>query len=126
MVNRTYAVISSSVSFWIPGLVMIFMYYKIYQEAVRQREALSRTTSNTLLNSVHLNRHSNSRHHSKTSHQLLLHPNDVNDYEESAPRLNLDNDGECDELYMYKDFPDRHEVAYKISNEIYIAICGVS
>ncbi|XP_026673908.1 uncharacterized protein LOC113465009, partial [Ceratina calcarata] len=80
VVNRLYAVISSSVSFWIPGVVMIVMYCKIYKEAVRQREALSRASSNTVLNSVHLHRSSTSRHHSRASHQLLLHPSDASDF----------------------------------------------
>ncbi|KAH0558306.1 octopamine receptor beta-3R-like [Cotesia glomerata] len=74
VVNRPFALISSSVSFWLPGLVMIIMYCKIYKEAVRQREALSRASSNTVLNSVHLHRVSTSRHRSRTSHQLLLQP----------------------------------------------------
>ena len=30
-VNKTYVIISSSVSFWIPGLVMITMYYRIFR-----------------------------------------------------------------------------------------------
>ncbi|XP_012281334.1 octopamine receptor beta-3R [Orussus abietinus] len=67
VVNRTYAVISSSVSFWFPGLVMIVMYCKIYKEAVRQRKALSKTSSNIVLNSVHRHRSSTRQHH----HQLL-------------------------------------------------------
>lgn len=66
--NRPYAVISSCVSFWIPGLVMIVMYCKIYKEAVRQRKALSRTSSNIVLNSVHHHRSSTRHHH----HQQLL------------------------------------------------------
>ncbi|XP_050437099.1 octopamine receptor beta-3R-like isoform X1 [Adelges cooleyi] len=56
VVNKYYAIISSSVSFWIPGIVMIVMYYKIYKEAVRQRQALSRTSSNIILNSIHQHR----------------------------------------------------------------------
>ncbi|XP_066582360.1 octopamine receptor beta-1R-like isoform X1 [Prorops nasuta] len=84
VVNRAYAVISSSVSFWIPGFVMIMMYCKIYKEAVRQREALSRASSNTVLNSVHLHRVSSSRYPSRTSHQLLLHPSDASDYGRSS------------------------------------------
>lgn len=68
VVNRPYAVISSCVSFWIPGLVMIVMYCRIYKEAVRQRKALSRTSSNIVLNSVHHHRSSTRRHH----HQQLL------------------------------------------------------
>ncbi|XP_060829333.1 octopamine receptor beta-3R-like isoform X1 [Bombus pascuorum] len=95
-VNRPYAVISSSVSFWIPGLVMIVMYCKIYKEAVRQREALSRASSNTVLNSVHLHRASTSRHHSRASHQLLLHPSDASDFGRpvsyrTAAELNVEN-----------------------------------
>ncbi|XP_017761334.1 PREDICTED: octopamine receptor beta-3R-like [Eufriesea mexicana] len=95
-VNRAYAVISSSVSFWIPGLVMIVMYCKIYKEAVRQREALSRASSNTVLNSVHLHRASTSRHHSRASHQLLLHPSDASDFGRpvsyrTAAELNVEN-----------------------------------
>lgn len=31
VVNKTYAIISSSVSFWIPGIVMLTMYYRIYR-----------------------------------------------------------------------------------------------
>ncbi|XP_076644748.1 octopamine receptor beta-1R isoform X1 [Halictus rubicundus] len=95
-VNRVYAVVSSSVSFWIPGLVMIVMYCKIYKEAVRQKEALSRASSNTVLNSVHLHRASTSRHHSRASHQLLLHPSDASDFGRpmsyrTAAELNVEN-----------------------------------
>ncbi|KAL3268674.1 hypothetical protein HHI36_007777, partial [Cryptolaemus montrouzieri] len=39
-VNRTYSVVSSSISFWVPGLVMILMYYRIYREADRQERML--------------------------------------------------------------------------------------
>ncbi|XP_015585482.1 octopamine receptor beta-3R isoform X1 [Cephus cinctus] len=95
VVNRAYAVISSSISFWIPGIVMIVMYYKIYKEAVRQRKALSRASSNTVLNSVHLHRVSTSRHNSRASHQLLLHPSDASDMRRpsyrSATELNIKN-----------------------------------
>lgn len=41
-VNRIYAAISSSVSFWVPGIIMIFMYYRIYIEADRQERMLYR------------------------------------------------------------------------------------
>lgn len=34
-VNQYYAVVSSSISFWIPGSVMIFMYSQIFREANR-------------------------------------------------------------------------------------------
>ncbi|XP_018396501.1 PREDICTED: octopamine receptor beta-3R-like [Cyphomyrmex costatus] len=98
VVNLPYAVISSCVSFWIPGVVMIIMYCKIYKEAVRQRAALSRASSSTVLNNVHVRRSSSgSRHHSRTSHQLLLHPSDASDYgrppsyRASAAELNIEN-----------------------------------
>lgn len=35
VVNKTYAVISSSISFWIPGSIMIYMYLQIFKEANR-------------------------------------------------------------------------------------------
>lgn len=41
-VNKTYALVSSGVSFWIPGMVMIFMYCRIYVEADRQERMLYR------------------------------------------------------------------------------------
>lgn len=40
VVNRPYALISSSVSFWIPCFIMVFAYYRIYLEAVRQEKML--------------------------------------------------------------------------------------
>lgn len=67
-VNMVYAIISSSVSFWIPSVVMISMYCKIFREAIRQREALTRTSSNILLNSVHIKHTSHSAHHSHYLH----------------------------------------------------------
>ncbi|XP_064110721.1 octopamine receptor beta-2R-like [Macrobrachium nipponense] len=41
-VNTTYAVVSSSISFWMPCSVMVYMYYRIYQEAARQERMLHR------------------------------------------------------------------------------------
>lgn len=41
-VNKKYAVVSSSVSFWVPGVIMLFTYYRIYQEADRQERMLYR------------------------------------------------------------------------------------
>lgn len=41
-VNKVYAVVSSSVSFWIPGVIMLYMYYRIYVEADRQERMLYR------------------------------------------------------------------------------------
>ncbi|KAF6209232.1 hypothetical protein GE061_014977 [Apolygus lucorum] len=41
-VNKSYAVVSSSASFWVPGVIMLFMYYRIYIEADRQERMLYR------------------------------------------------------------------------------------
>lgn len=43
VVNRYYAVISSSVSFWIPCTIMVFVYIKIFIEA-RKQETLIKST----------------------------------------------------------------------------------
>ncbi|XP_053985083.1 octopamine receptor beta-1R-like [Hylaeus volcanicus] len=53
-VNKPYAVVSSSVSFWVPGIIMIAMYYKIYQEADRQERMLYRSKVATALLNKHL------------------------------------------------------------------------
>jgi hypothetical protein len=45
VVNKKYAVVSSSVSFWVPGVIMLFTYYRIYQEADRQERMLYRYTA---------------------------------------------------------------------------------
>ncbi|XP_043211283.1 octopamine receptor beta-3R-like [Amphibalanus amphitrite] len=45
IVNEVYMLVSSSVSFWIPGVVMVVMYSRIYQEARKQHRAISRTPS---------------------------------------------------------------------------------
>ncbi|XP_046993998.1 octopamine receptor beta-3R-like [Schistocerca americana] len=79
VVNRAYAIISSSVSFWVPAVVMVTMYYRIYKEAVRQRKALSRTSSNILLNSIHAHRTSHPTTdpaQQQQQQQHLLHPSE--------------------------------------------------
>ncbi|XP_012344819.1 octopamine receptor beta-1R [Apis florea] len=53
-VNKPYAVISSSVSFWLPGIIMIAMYYKIYKEADRQERMLYRSKVAAALLNKHL------------------------------------------------------------------------
>ncbi|XP_043474279.1 octopamine receptor beta-1R-like isoform X2 [Leptopilina heterotoma] len=53
-VNKVYAVISSSISFWVPGIIMIAMYYKIYQEADRQERMLYRSKVAAALLNKHL------------------------------------------------------------------------
>ncbi|XP_067618687.1 octopamine receptor beta-3R isoform X2 [Eurosta solidaginis] len=111
VVNKAYALISSSVSFWIPGIVMICMYWRIYKEAVRQRKALSRTSSNILLNSVHMG------HTQHSSNLTYLHPSDcelnasmareethsaISNLEDILPPTTDDDDEkeDCDELQV--------------------------
>ncbi|RWS31008.1 Octopamine receptor beta-2R-like protein [Leptotrombidium deliense] len=43
VVNHAYALISSSISFWIPAFVMVFTYWKIYQEATKQEKMICKT-----------------------------------------------------------------------------------
>ncbi|XP_013787317.1 octopamine receptor beta-1R-like [Limulus polyphemus] len=43
IVNKPYAIVSSSVSFWIPCFIMVFTYWKIYMEATRQEKMLCRS-----------------------------------------------------------------------------------
>ncbi|XP_011870420.1 PREDICTED: octopamine receptor beta-1R-like [Vollenhovia emeryi] len=53
-VNKLYAIVSSSVSFWVPGIIMIAMYYKIYCEADRQERMLYRSKVAAALLNKHL------------------------------------------------------------------------
>lgn len=55
-VNKTYAVISSSISFWIPCTIMIFTYLAIFREANRQEKEM----------------------HNRHGAALLLHQNNTN------------------------------------------------
>ncbi|KAL4232354.1 receptor [Mactra antiquata] len=43
VVNRAYAVVSSSISFWIPCTIMVFVYLKIYMEARRQEKQIKQS-----------------------------------------------------------------------------------
>ena len=45
VVNRVYAVVSSSISFWIPCCIMVFTYYRIYREATRQEKFIYKAQS---------------------------------------------------------------------------------
>lgn len=45
VVNRTFAIVSSSISFWIPSTIMCIMYYFVYQEAIRQARFLYKNAS---------------------------------------------------------------------------------
>lgn len=42
-VNKPYALISSSVSFWLPCCVMLFVYWRIYIEATKQEKMLCKS-----------------------------------------------------------------------------------
>ncbi|XP_017037934.1 octopamine receptor beta-3R isoform X1 [Drosophila kikkawai] len=118
VVNKAYALISSSVSFWIPGIVMLVMYWRIFKEAIRQRKALSRTSSNILLNSVHMG------HTQQPTNLSYLHPSDCDLNVHSAreetqsalsnledmlqPATDEDDDrDECDELRVPSPPPRR-------------------
>lgn len=48
-VNKLYAVISSSISFWIPCTIMIFTYLQIFREANRQEKQLHSRHGNVML-----------------------------------------------------------------------------
>ncbi|XP_068216212.1 octopamine receptor beta-2R-like [Palaemon carinicauda] len=53
-VNLAYALVSSSMSFWIPGIIMLVMYFRIYREADRQEMMVFRSTVAALLLNKHL------------------------------------------------------------------------
>lgn len=55
IVNKIYAVVSSSISFWIPCTIMVFTYYAIFREANRQEKQLAMRHGNAML----MHRHSN-------------------------------------------------------------------
>lgn len=55
-VNKVYAVVSSSISFWIPCTIMIFTYFAIFREANRQEKQLAMRQGNAML----MHRHSSS------------------------------------------------------------------
>lgn len=68
-VNRVYAVVSSSVSFWIPCCIMVFTYYRIYREASRQEKFIYKAQSmmpQPMANHQHHGVHSN---HQQPAHQ---------------------------------------------------------
>ncbi|CAM1296160.1 Htr4 (predicted) [Pycnogonum litorale] len=55
IVNKPYAVISSSVSFWIPCVIMVFTYLRIYREATRQEKMLYKSTIGPLQSMENVN-----------------------------------------------------------------------
>lgn len=69
-VNKTYAVVSSSISFWIPCTIMICMYAAIFREANRQEKQLYNRAGNAML--LHKN-NTNGDMLSNSSKTLTLH-----------------------------------------------------
>ena len=66
-VNKAYAIISSTTSFWIPTVIMVFVYAKIFREANKQAKAIEKLTricgsSMEHLNKVHINGTANDNH----------------------------------------------------------------
>lgn len=55
IVNKVYALVSSSISFWIPCTIMVFTYFAIFREANRQEKQLAMRHGNAML----MHRHSN-------------------------------------------------------------------
>ena len=49
VVNKVYALISSSISFWIPCTIMLYTYYRIYEMASRQEKMLLKNADAALL-----------------------------------------------------------------------------
>jgi hypothetical protein len=49
VVNKVYALISSSISFWIPCAIMLYTYYRIYEMASRQEKMLLKNADAALL-----------------------------------------------------------------------------
>ncbi|RZF43302.1 hypothetical protein LSTR_LSTR001563 [Laodelphax striatellus] len=48
-VNKVYVIVSSSISFWIPCTIMVFMYLSIFREANRQEKAIHSRIGNQML-----------------------------------------------------------------------------
>ena len=55
-VNKPYAIISSTTSFWIPTVIMVFVYAKIFREANKQAKAIEKLTRISGSSMEHLNK----------------------------------------------------------------------
>uniref|UniRef100_A0A336MPC1 Octopamine receptor beta-2R n=1 Tax=Culicoides sonorensis TaxID=179676 RepID=A0A336MPC1_CULSO len=49
IVNKLYAIISSSISFWIPCTIMVFTYFQIFREANRQEKQMANRQGTAML-----------------------------------------------------------------------------
>ena len=78
VVNKVYAVISSSISFWIPCAIMLFTYYKIYQMASRQEKMLMKNADAAQLFRQQNQRRSAEMEQHQVHHQLQMNCDDTN------------------------------------------------
>lgn len=83
IVNIPYALISSTVSFWLPCGIMLSAYYKIYREAIKQEKFIYRTQQMANQSNHHLlnknNRHHNNSHLHSNNNNNNNNPNDDDD-----------------------------------------------
>lgn len=68
IVNKLYAIISSSISFWIPCTIMVFTYLQIFREANKQEKQMANRLSSAML--MH-------RHSSCTTNEEIQNARDV-------------------------------------------------
>ncbi|KAJ8868793.1 hypothetical protein PR048_030333 [Dryococelus australis] len=66
-VNRVYAIVSSSMSFWIPCTIMVFTYFAIFREANRQEKQLHSRMGKAML----LNHHRNSSEYGNANGDVI-------------------------------------------------------
>lgn len=81
-VNLPYSIISSSVSFWIPGAVMLFTYWRIYLEATKQEKMLYKSAQ--MIPRVNNKRNSSSDQNTHIQVHAPAHRNSHGDDPESG------------------------------------------
>ncbi|XP_059608992.1 octopamine receptor beta-2R-like isoform X2 [Phlebotomus argentipes] len=77
VVNKSYAMISSSISFWIPCTIMIFTYAAIFREASRQEKQLALRQGTAMLMHRHSSSGGEALSGSGSSKALTLHEVDL-------------------------------------------------
>lgn len=86
IVNIPYALISSTVSFWLPCGIMLSAYYKIYREAIKQEKFIYRTQQ--MANQTnHSHQAYNKAKHNRNSDQSNNNNNNNNDDDPATHRL---------------------------------------
>ena len=68
--NLPYALISSTLTFWFPMIIMLSVYYKVFKEAMKQKQNMERMNNIRAL-PVSNNLGKNSFESDKTTHELL-------------------------------------------------------